>query len=332
MQQAGTRFSLKCLYNIARAEEKVAHQLFAKETLMTAVADTATAMSSITDAYKFATVICRGVGSSSPPPRQRPQSPSPLCPGGNIIRINSFDDSFLTSFPPLGGHAPALPGEMGNLSDPDQQKGLEELMVLASPCAAFIVGSGQDGHAKNTARGNITKDPDDAKYLSLPLSLVSPCVGDQEVLDAHNGNPVLRKPTNCGSQAPLSTTTPLTSISTSLVLASLGRTHIVGAGQDGHAKNTPLGGITNNLNFAQCFSLPSPFVPHGMGDQGDLDTHISNLALRHLKKKAFHGDQAWLDTAALLLLLPLWLWLPLAGYLLWALDKIAMLRIPHGEK
>ncbi len=69
-------------------------------------------------------------------------------------------------------------------------------MVLASPCMALIVGAGQDGHAKNTPRGNITKDLDDAKYPSLTLSLISPFVGDQGVLDAHIGNPVLCKPTN----------------------------------------------------------------------------------------------------------------------------------------
>jgi hypothetical protein len=111
---------------------------------------------------------------------------------------------------------------------------------------------------------------------------------------------VLRKPTNCGGQAPLSTTALLTSTSTSLVLAPLGGTHIVGAGQDGHAKNTPQGGITNNLNFTQYSSLPLPLVPHVIGDQGDLDAHISNPALCHPMKKAFHGDQALLDTATLL--------------------------------
>jgi hypothetical protein len=140
-------------------------------------------------------------------------------------------------------------------------------MVLASPCMALIVGTEQDGHAKNTPQGNITKDPDDAKYLSLPLSLVSPFVDDQEVLDAHIGDPVLRKQTNCGGRTPLSTATLLTSNSTSLVLAPLGETHIVGTGQDGHAKNTPQGGITNNLNFAKYSSLPLPLVPHVMGDQ-----------------------------------------------------------------
>ncbi len=94
-------------------------------------------------------------------------------------------------------------------------------MVSASPCAALIVGTGQDGHAKNTSQGNITKDPDDAKYCSLPLSLVSPFVGDQDVLDAHIGDPVLCKPTNCSVQSPLSTAAILTSTSTSLVLAPL---------------------------------------------------------------------------------------------------------------
>jgi len=116
---------------------------------MTAATDTAMAMSSITDADKFTTVSRCGAGSSSSLPKQRPQNCSPPHPGDDIKRINPFDDSFLTSFPPLGGHAPALPGEMGNLSDPDQQKGLEELMVLASPCTALIVGAGQDEHAKN---------------------------------------------------------------------------------------------------------------------------------------------------------------------------------------
>ncbi len=148
-QAGGTRFSLECLYNIAWAEEKVACQLFAKEALMTDAA-MAMAMSSITNTDEFSTVSCCGVGSSSSPPKQRPQSFSPPHPGDDPKRIIPFDNSFVTSFPPLGGRAPALPGETGNLSDPDQQKRLEELMVLAPPCAAPIVGTGQDGHAKNT--------------------------------------------------------------------------------------------------------------------------------------------------------------------------------------
>jgi hypothetical protein len=133
-------------------------------------------MSSITDTDKFTTVSHSGVGSSSPPPKQRPKSCSPPRPGDNIKRINPFDNSFLTSFPALGGCASALPGETGNLSDPEHQKQLEELIVLTSPCAALSVETGHDGHGKNTARGNITKDPDDTKYLSLPLSFVSPFV------------------------------------------------------------------------------------------------------------------------------------------------------------
>jgi hypothetical protein len=68
---------------------------------------------------------------------------------------------------------------------------------------------------------------------------------------------------------------------------------------DGHAKTAPQGGITNNLNFSQCFSLPLPFVPYVIDDQGDLNDHISNPALCHPTKKAFHGNQALLDTAAL---------------------------------
>jgi hypothetical protein len=196
---------------------------------MTAAADNATAMSSIMDADKLSTVSHCGIGLSSPPPKQRPQSCSPPCPGDDINRINPFDDSFLTSCPPRG-RAPALLGEMENLSDPNQQKQLEELIVLASLCTALIMGTGQDGHAKNTARGNITKDPDDAKDLLLPLSLVSPFIGDQEVLDAHIGNPVLRKPSNGGGQAPLSTVSLSTSTSTSLVSAPISGTHIMGAG------------------------------------------------------------------------------------------------------
>jgi hypothetical protein len=135
-------------------------------------------------------------------------------------------------------------------------------MVLASPCMALIVGTGRDGHTKNTPQENMTEDPDDAKYLSPPLSLIPPFIGDQEVLDAHIGDPVLRKPTNCSGQAPLITAALLTSASTSTVFAPLGRTRIVGTGQDGHAKNTPQGGMTNNLNFAKYSSLPLPLVPH----------------------------------------------------------------------
>ncbi len=115
-------------------------------------------------------------------------------------------------------------------------------MVLASPCMAFIVGAGQDGHAKNSPQGNITKDLDDAKYPSLPLSLVFPFVGDQGVLDAHIGNAVLCKPTNtvfCSGQALLSTPALSTFPFTSLVLTPLGETHILDTGWDGHAKNTP---------------------------------------------------------------------------------------------
>ncbi len=49
-QAGGSHFLLERLYKIARAEEKVARQLFAKEALMTTATDTAMAMSSIMDA------------------------------------------------------------------------------------------------------------------------------------------------------------------------------------------------------------------------------------------------------------------------------------------
>jgi hypothetical protein len=91
----------------------------------------------------------------------------------------------------------------------------------------------------------------DAKYSSLPLSLVPPFVGDQGDLDAYIGDPALRKPTKKafrGGQALLVTAALLTSSSASLVLAPLGGSLILGAGQDGHAKNTPQRGIANNLN------------------------------------------------------------------------------------
>ncbi len=79
-QAGGSHFSFERLNDIARAEKKVARQLFAKEALMTAAANMATGMSSITDADKFTTVSHRSVGSSSSHPKQRPQSCSPSPP------------------------------------------------------------------------------------------------------------------------------------------------------------------------------------------------------------------------------------------------------------
>jgi hypothetical protein len=107
---------------------------------MTAAVDTATAVSSITKAEKFTTVSRPGVGSSSSSPKQRPQSCSSPPPGDNIKRINPFDDRFLTSFPPLGGRPPALPGEIENLSDPDQQK-IEGIDGLGFPLCGTHCGS-----------------------------------------------------------------------------------------------------------------------------------------------------------------------------------------------
>jgi hypothetical protein len=74
----------------------------------------------------------------------------------------------------------------------------------------------------------------------------------------------------------------------------------MGAGQDGHAKNTPRGGITNDPNVTKYSSLPLPLIPPVIGDQGDLVAHISNPAMRHPTKEAFLGDQALLDTTAFL--------------------------------
>jgi hypothetical protein len=115
-------------------------------------------------------------------------------------------------------------------------------LALAPLGESLIVGAGQDGNAKNTPQGFITKDPSDAKYSSLPLSFVCLFVGDQGYLDAYIGNSALHKPTKkafCGGQTLLVTTALLTSSSTSLVLAPLGGSLIVGTGQDGSAKNTP---------------------------------------------------------------------------------------------
>ncbi len=72
----------------------------------------------------------------------------------------------------------------------------------------------------------------------------------------------------------------------------------MGTERDGHAKNAPQEGITNKPNVAKYSSLPLPLIPPLM-DQGDFDSHISNPALRHLTKKACHGDQDLIDTATL---------------------------------
>ncbi len=74
----------------------------------------------------------------------------------------------------------------------------------------------------------------------------------------------------------------------------------MGAGQDGNAKNTPRGEITNNPNNDKYSSLLLSLVPPFIGNQGDLDAYISNPALHQPTKKAFHGGQALLITAVLL--------------------------------
>jgi hypothetical protein len=86
----------------------------------------------------------------------------------------------------------------------------------------------------------------------------------------------------------------------SLALAPLGGLLIVGAGQDGNAKNTPRGEITNNPNNDKYSSLLLSLVPPFISNQEDLNAYISNPALRQPAKKAFHGGQALLVTAAFL--------------------------------
>ncbi len=74
-------------------------------------------------------------------------------------------------------------------------------------------------------------------------------IGDQGNLDAHISDSALRHPTkkaSCGDQALLDTAALLGSTFASLALAPLGGLLIVGAGQDGNAKNTPQGEITND--------------------------------------------------------------------------------------
>jgi hypothetical protein len=105
VQQAGrTRFSLERLYDIARSEEKEAQHAFNKaapapESLATVLKDSAMIMSSITDSDGYTTVSHRG-GSSTSPPKTRPQRRSPLCSSKNDgARKSPFNNKFLTTFP-----------------------------------------------------------------------------------------------------------------------------------------------------------------------------------------------------------------------------------------
>jgi hypothetical protein len=165
------------------------------------------------------------------------------------------------------------------------------------------VGAGQDGHANNTPQGGITNDLNFAKYSSLSLPFVPHVICDQGDFNAHISNPALRHPIKkafCGDQALLDTAAFLDSTFASLALAPLGGLLIVGAGQDGNAKNTPWGEITNNLNNDEYSSLLLSLAPPFIGNQGDLDAYISNPALCQPTKKAFHGSQALLVTTAFL--------------------------------
>ncbi len=103
----------------------------------------------------------------------------------------------------------------------------------------------------------------------------------------------------CSDQALLDTAILLGSIFASLALAPLAGLPIVGAGQDGNAKNTPRGEITNNPSNYKYSSLLLPLVPSFICNQGDLDAYISNPALHQPTKKAFRGGQASLVIAAL---------------------------------
>jgi hypothetical protein len=128
-------------------------------------------------------------------------------------------------------------------------------------------------------------------------------IGDQGHLDAHISDPALyhlTKKAFRGDQASLDTVTLLGSTLASLALAPLGGLVIVGAGQDGNAKNTLQGEITNNLNDDKYSSILSSLAPPFIGNQGDVDAYISNPALRQPTKKAFCRSQASLVTVALL--------------------------------
>jgi hypothetical protein len=128
-------------------------------------------------------------------------------------------------------------------------------------------------------------------------------IGDQGDLDAHISNPALHHPTKKvvrGDQALLDTTALSGSIFASLSLVPLGGLLFVGAGQDGNAKNTQQGEITNNPNNDKYSTLLISLVPPFIGNQGDSNAYISNPAMRQPTKKAFCGSQASCVTAALL--------------------------------
>jgi hypothetical protein len=91
-------------------------------------------------------------------------------------------------------------------------------LAMALLGGSLIVVAGQDGYAKYTSQGDITKDLNDNKYSFLPLSLVPPFIGNQGDLDAYISDPALCKPTKrafCGGQTLLVTAALSTSTSTS---------------------------------------------------------------------------------------------------------------------
>ncbi len=101
----GTRFSLECLYELARTKEKEATRIFDKEPLPdslsidTKAKETAMMMSSITELDGFTTVSRPSGSSTSSPFKLCPQSRSPTRQGNKgVSRRNPFDNKFLTTF------------------------------------------------------------------------------------------------------------------------------------------------------------------------------------------------------------------------------------------
>jgi hypothetical protein len=103
-QAGGMRFSLECLYNIARSEEKEVRHVFNKApvpgSLATIPNDTATVISSVKESDGYTTMSHHG-GSITSSPKLCLQSCSHLhssnCDG---TWRNPFDDTFLTTFFP----------------------------------------------------------------------------------------------------------------------------------------------------------------------------------------------------------------------------------------
>ncbi len=112
---------------------------------------------------------------------------------------------------------------VGKLSESGQQ---ERFNVTATvPLGGLLMaGAGQGKNIEDVPQGDINKNSNDAKYSSLPLSLVPPSVVDQGNLDAYISNPASRQPTKkafSSDQAFLVTTTLLTSSTASATRISM---------------------------------------------------------------------------------------------------------------